>query len=265
MLELIEQIKTTARTKRGIELETEVQIVGEDSHEVQHLAEQNRGLDGRAWIGTRRLVGHRPQGSPKRLARLARNVLRDRRAGRKLSVCRDDVDLAFIAIHGTFGEDGQLQANSGRARYGLHRRRSEGERTSRSTKSLTKEKFAKNRMSTARMGGDRRRRAADASRPYRDQGAAAGSTSALYHKERRPSSRLRWRKLRKYDRELLVEKFVPGSRIDDRDCSGDSALPILEIIPKGGFYDFTNKYPFLNPQAGGGAEHVCPAKIDPRD
>jgi len=40
-------------------------------------------------------------------------------------------------------------------------------------------------------------------------------------------------------------------------------LPILEIIPKGGFYDFTNKYPFLNPQAGGGAEHVCPAKIDP--
>jgi D-alanine-D-alanine ligase len=39
-------------------------------------------------------------------------------------------------------------------------------------------------------------------------------------------------------------------------------LPILEIIPKGGFYDFNNKYPFLNPQAGGGAEHVCPAKID---
>jgi D-alanine-D-alanine ligase len=39
-------------------------------------------------------------------------------------------------------------------------------------------------------------------------------------------------------------------------------LPILEIIPKGGFYDFNNKYPFLNPQAGGGAEHVCPANID---
>jgi D-alanine-D-alanine ligase len=38
-------------------------------------------------------------------------------------------------------------------------------------------------------------------------------------------------------------------------------LPVLEIIPKGGVYDFTNKYPFLNPGAGGGAEHVCPAKI----
>ena len=42
---------------------------------------------------------------------------------------------------------------------------------------------------------------------------------------------------------------------------GDVALPILEIIAKGGFYDFTNKYPFLNPSAGGGAEHVCPAPI----
>jgi D-alanine-D-alanine ligase len=38
-------------------------------------------------------------------------------------------------------------------------------------------------------------------------------------------------------------------------------LPIIEIIPKSGFYDFNNKYPFLNPQAGGGAEHVCPAAI----
>ncbi|HZR78996.1 MAG TPA: D-alanine--D-alanine ligase, partial [Chthoniobacterales bacterium] len=44
---------------------------------------------------------------------------------------------------------------------------------------------------------------------------------------------------------------------------GDQALPIIEIIPKGGFYDFNTKYPFLNPQAGASAEHVCPAKIDP--
>ena len=31
MLELIEKIKTTARLERGIELETEVQIVGEEA------------------------------------------------------------------------------------------------------------------------------------------------------------------------------------------------------------------------------------------
>ena len=64
----------------------------------------------------------------------------------------------------------------------------------------------------------------------------------------------------KYDRQFLIEKFVPGRELTIG-ILGDQALPILEIIPKGGFYDFTNKYPFLNPNAGGGAEHVCPAQI----
>src|SRR5213078_5206368 len=63
-----------------------------------------------------------------------------------------------------------------------------------------------------------------------------------------------------YGRELLVEQFVPGRELTIG-ILGDEALPIIEIIPKGGFYDFTNKYPFLNPSAGGAAEHVCPAKI----
>jgi len=65
-----------------------------------------------------------------------------------------------------------------------------------------------------------------------------------------------------YGRELLIEKFVSGRELTIG-ILGEQALPILEIIPKGGFYDFNNKYPFLNPEAGGGAEHVCPARIDP--
>jgi len=65
----------------------------------------------------------------------------------------------------------------------------------------------------------------------------------------------------KFGREILIEKFVSGRELTIG-ILGDQALPILEIIPKGGFYDFNNKYPFLNPQAGGGAEHVCPANID---
>ena len=59
----------------------------------------------------------------------------------------------------------------------------------------------------------------------------------------------------KYGRELLIEKFVSGRELTIG-ILGDQVLPILEIIPKGGFYDFNNKYPFLNPQAGGGAEHA---------
>jgi D-alanine-D-alanine ligase len=60
---------------------------------------------------------------------------------------------------------------------------------------------------------------------------------------------------------LLVEKYIPGRELTIG-IVGDEVLPIIEIIPKGGFYDFNTKYPFLNPQAGASAEHVCPAKID---
>jgi D-alanine-D-alanine ligase len=45
---------------------------------------------------------------------------------------------------------------------------------------------------------------------------------------------------------------------------GDQVLPVIEIIPKnaGEFYDFANKYNFLNPQAAG-ADHICPAQLSP--
>jgi D-alanine-D-alanine ligase len=58
----------------------------------------------------------------------------------------------------------------------------------------------------------------------------------------------------------LIEQFIPGRELTIG-VLGDLALPVLEIIPKSGFYDFNDKYPFLNPQGGGGAEHVCPAQI----
>ena len=66
----------------------------------------------------------------------------------------------------------------------------------------------------------------------------------------------------KFDNDLLIEKFVPGRELTVG-ILGDQTLPIIEIIPKGGFYDFDTKYPFLNPKAGASAQHVCPAKIDP--
>ena len=43
---------------------------------------------------------------------------------------------------------------------------------------------------------------------------------------------------------------------------GEQVLPVIEIRPKkaGEFYDFANKYNFLNPQAAG-ADHICPAHL----
>jgi len=64
----------------------------------------------------------------------------------------------------------------------------------------------------------------------------------------------------KYDNPLLVEEYLVGEELTVG-IVGPQALPIIMIKPKEGFYDFKNKYPFLNPQAGGGAEHYCPAPL----
>ena len=173
----------------------------------------------------------------------------------------DDVDLAFIAIHGTFGEDGQLQAilaDRGVAYTG------EGidESWLAFDKIRTKEKFREHGVHTPEweiIEGHQRPRM---KLPLVIKAPRQGSTVGIYIVKKMDELEPARTEAAKYDRELLVEKFIAGRELTIG-ILGDQALPILEIIPKGGFYDFTNKYPFLNPQAGGGAEHVCPAKIEP--
>jgi D-alanine-D-alanine ligase len=64
----------------------------------------------------------------------------------------------------------------------------------------------------------------------------------------------------KFGNELLVEQFIEGPELTVG-ILGDEALPIIEIKPAKDFYNFDNKYPFLNPNAGGAAEHLCPAPL----
>ncbi len=171
-----------------------------------------------------------------------------------------DVDLAFLTIHGTFGEDGQLQKileDRGVAYTG------DGIEESRIAfdKILSKEKFRENNVMTPHWQVGKSGQRPTIPLPIVVKPSREGSTVGvvIVKNERELDSAMA--EAAKYDGELLIEKFVRGQELTVG-ILGDEALPILEIIPKGGFYDFTNKYPFLNPQAGGGAEHVCPAKID---
>ena len=58
----------------------------------------------------------------------------------------------------------------------------------------------------------------------------------------------------KYDDEILVERFIKGTEITVGVLDG-KALPVVEIIPKGEFYDYNSKY------AKGGSKHIIPARI----
>ncbi len=57
--------------------------------------------------------------------------------------------------------------------------------------------------------------------------------------------------------ELLVERYIPGREVTAAVLDGE-ALPIVEIIPEGGFYDYTRKY------TKGTSRYEVPAKIDKR-
>ena len=172
-----------------------------------------------------------------------------------------DIDLAFITIHGTFGEDGQLQKileDRGVAYTG------DGIEASRVSfdKILSKEKFREHNIATPEWEVIEAGQRPTISIPLVVKPARQGSTVGVVIVKNANELDSALKEAGKYDRKLLIEKFVSGRELTIG-VLGDLALPILEIIPKGGFYDFNNKYPFLNPQGGGGAEHVCPAKIEP--
>jgi D-alanine-D-alanine ligase len=173
----------------------------------------------------------------------------------------DDVDLAFNALHGTFGEDGQVQQIL-EARGVAYTGEGVAESRLAFDKIRSKEKFREHGVSTPEweiIGAHQRPLM---QLPVVVKAPRQGSTVGVYIVKNTEELEPALAEAAKYDHELLIEKFVPGRELTIG-VLGDQALPVLEIIPKGGVYDFTNKYPFLNPQAGGGAQHVCPAKIDP--
>ncbi len=171
-----------------------------------------------------------------------------------------NVELAFIALHGTFGEDGQVQQI-------LEQRgvpyTGEGVEESRLAfdKIRSKEKFRQHGVRTPEWETIEAHQRPRLALPIVVKAPRQGSTVGVHIVKASQDLDRAIAGAAQYDRELLIEKFVPGRELTVG-VLGEQALPILEIIPKGGFYDFANKYPFLNPQAGGGAEHVCPAKLD---
>ena len=61
----------------------------------------------------------------------------------------------------------------------------------------------------------------------------------------------------KYSDKAIIEKCIPGKELTVT-IIGDEAYPVIEIKPKGGFYDYEHKY------TKGMTEYICPAEI-PKD
>lgn len=57
-----------------------------------------------------------------------------------------------------------------------------------------------------------------------------------------------------FTQRIIIEEYIAGREITVA-ILGDETLPIVEISPKDGFYDYTNKY------TSGKTEYICPADL----
>jgi D-alanine-D-alanine ligase len=82
------------------------------------------------------------------------------------------------------------------------------------------------------------------------QGSSVGSRAATTREE----LALAMVDALKYDAAVLVEQLISGRELTVG-VLGDQVLPVVEIHPLAGFYDYTNKY------TKGRTDYFCPARI----
>lgn len=171
-----------------------------------------------------------------------------------------DTLIAFNTIHGTFGEDGQLQSLC-EAR-GL-RYTGAGVETSRIAfdKALTKEKFVAAGVPTPRsqllkLDGSEEL-AFDL--PVVVKPPREGSSVGVHIVHTADELERALADAKRFGDDTLVEEFIDGKELTIG-ILGDDVLPIIHIQPEDGFYDINNKYPWMT---GTGKTHYhCPADLD---
>ena len=175
-------------------------------------------------------------------------------------VVPEGTEVGFNVIHGTFGEDGQVQRimeSRGVCYTG------EGVTGSEVAidKIATKKRFQQRGVPTP--GSEILRDGAQPTLPlpYVVKAPKEGSSVGVFIVREQEKVAETMREAWTFGDELLVEQYVAGRELTVG-ILGEQALPIIEIRPKnpGEFYDFANKYNFLNPQAAG-ADHFCPAAL----
>ena len=168
------------------------------------------------------------------------------------------VELAFNAIHGTFGEDGQVQRilESRGVKY-------TGEGVAGSElaidKIASKRRFVERGVPTPVFEILAPGARPTLPVPFVVKAPREGSSVGVYIVRTEGEIASSLAEARKYASELLIEQFIEGRELTVG-IVGEVALPVIEIVARKDFYNFENKYPFLNPNAAG-ADHYCPAQI----
>ena len=167
----------------------------------------------------------------------------------------EQVEVAFIALHGRFGEDGSVQGllelvaipytGSGVLASALA-----------IDKIASKVMFASAGMLLAPYQVLRRGEELNLSNPLpvvvkpSREGSSVGVSIVREPGKMQAALDEAFR----YDSEILIEGFIDGREVQVGILDG-RAMGAIEIVPKGEFYDYEAKY------TDGGAEHILPARV----
>ena len=176
-------------------------------------------------------------------------------------VLPEGTGLAFNVIHGTFGEDGQLQSileERGVPYTGG------GSKSSAVAfdKNLAKAKFLEANVPTPKSeiidvsGGVKM---PEMALPYVVKAPCQGSSVGVHIVKDQSAAEAAMADAAKYGDEILVEQFVKGRELTVA-VVDDVAMPIVEIVPPDGVYDMASKYPWLS--GAKGSQYFCPAALD---
>ncbi len=165
-----------------------------------------------------------------------------------------DTGLCVNMIHGTFGEDGQLQAILDACGVAYTGEGAAGSRTA-FDKIATKRLFDAAGVPHARwemiVAGER----PHLPLPLVVKAPREGSSVGVHIVHAPEDLDAALADCASIDREILVEEFVGGRELTVG-VVGDRALAIVEIRPHEGFYDFAHKY------TKGASDYFCPAPLD---
>ncbi len=164
-------------------------------------------------------------------------------------------DLVFNIIHGTFGEDGELQGLLDAIGVAYTGERAEGSRLA-FDKIETKTLFDRAGIPTAPWKILRRGESAAGPFPCVVKAPRQGSSVGVHIVQSAANLPAALEDCFQYGDSVLLEEFFRGRELTVG-ILGKIALPIVEIVPHEGFYDYEHKY------TKGASEYHVPAAIPP--
>ena len=170
-----------------------------------------------------------------------------------IRLCQD-ADVVFMALHGGDGENGRIQACFDL--MGIKYTGTDYVSSALSMdKAITKEMFVANGVPTP-VGFHLKKgqTPSEVKFPCVVKSSCGGSSVGVSIAQDETQFAAALEEGFKYDDEVVVEQYVKGREFSVGVMAG-KALPVIEIAPKVGFYDYKNKY-----QAGSTVE-TCPALL----